>query len=122
MPGKVPPSWSELGAELQQETFRHSVRVLILLALGTNGRLGFSDLLVLTQVGKGSLSHHLKQLEAVGFVSVRTVLTFVGPRVLVTITPEGEAAYARLAQVLSRIMPGNRRPTVTVGSAAEPSH
>jgi DNA-binding MarR family transcriptional regulator len=92
-----------LGDELQAEVLRHSHRVLLLLALGVNRRLGFTDLLHLTRLGKGSLSHHLEQLERAGFIRFQNVFTIGGPRVLIEITAAGDESYRRLTRQLSAV-------------------
>lgn len=94
-----------LGAQFAQEQLRSSARILILLALGVNQRLTFSDLLELTHVAKGSLSYHLKQLETAGLVHSATVFTFNGQRVAVTITSKGQELYGYLVEELRRLPP-----------------
>lgn len=112
---------SELGLPLRGELFRHTSRLVILLSLGTNKRLGFSQLLKLTGLSKGSLSHHLHQLEAARFVSVREVFTTSGPRVVVSITPAGQEACGRLRQALVKMVREEPPSPVLTGPATEPS-
>jgi DNA-binding MarR family transcriptional regulator len=97
-----------LGDQLQSEVLRHSHRVLLLLSLGVNRRLGFTELLQLTHLGKGSLSHHLDQLERAGLVRSRGVFTFAGPRVVIEITDAGDATFRRLTQALSDVARSRR--------------
>lgn len=97
------PGLRQLGDVLLQESLRNSVRVLILISLGINRALGFSELLELTSTSKGSLGHHLEQLESAGFVRSRMVFTFSGPRVRVEITPQGLGVYERLTSELARL-------------------
>lgn len=104
--GAVRPSLVGLGAQLAQEELRSSARVLIVLALGVNRRLTFTDLLELTHVAKGSLSYHLRQLETAGLVSTATVFTFRGQRMVVSITENGGELYRRLVEEL-RALPSN---------------
>lgn len=103
MTGDARPSkpLRQLGEELHDEALRSSARLLILLSLGLNRRIGFSELLELTRVGKGSLSHHLSVLSDRGLVVTRTVFSLGGPRVAVEITPKGEEAYLRLVGALT---------------------
>lgn len=98
-----PPDLKVLGDFLLQDPLKNSVRVLILLSLGMNRHLGFTDLLELTEVSKGSLSHHLDQLGAAGFVRSRMVFTLAGPRLRVEITPQGLAVYESLTRTLAQI-------------------
>ncbi len=99
-----------LGDVLTQEPLRNSIRVLILISLGMNRALAFSDLLELTGTSKGSLGHHLEQLESASLVRTRMVFTLGGPRLRVEITPQGLAKYAELARELARVVAA--RPTV----------
>ena len=93
-----------LGDVLLQEPLRNSIRVLILISLGMNRTLAFSDLLELTGTSKGSLGHHLEQLESAGLVRTRMVFTLGGPRIRVEITPQGLAKYDELARELGRLV------------------
>ncbi len=108
-----------LGEYLRQEPLRNSVRVLILLSLGINRRLSFTELLELTQVSKGSLSHHLDQLVSAGLVRSRMVFTIGGPRVQVEITPQGVAVYAELSRTLAGLSDRTGGRATPPGSVAE---
>lgn len=92
-----------LGDFLLQDPLKNSVRVLILLSLGMSRHLGFTDLLELTEVSKGSLTHHLDQLAEAGLVSSRMVFTLMGPRVRVEITPKGIGAFDNLTRALAQV-------------------
>lgn len=94
------PSLAGLGERFAQEELRSSARVLILLALGVNRHLTFTDLLDLTHVAKGSLNYHLRQLETAGLVHMATVFTIRGQRQLVSITENGGELYRRLVEEL----------------------
>lgn len=80
---------AELFESLRDPALKSSVRLLILISLGINTRLGFSDLLKLTGTGKGSLHNHLSRLEASGYVSVTRYSFFSSARVRVEITGKG---------------------------------
>jgi DNA-binding HxlR family transcriptional regulator len=118
--GRSPPAdLKGLGDFFLQEPLRHSVRVLILLSLGMNPHLGFTDLLELTGVSKGSLSHHLDALRAAGLATTRTVFTLAGPRVRAEITPRGRTVFEGLTRSLVQLSArGNVRPPAE-GSASE---
>ncbi len=108
MPGPEPagpggPGLRAIGDFLLQESLRHSVRVLILISLGINRHLSFSELLELTATSKGSLSHHLEQLASAGFVETRMVFTLGGPRVRVEITAKGLGVYEELTRALGQL-------------------
>jgi DNA-binding MarR family transcriptional regulator len=94
-----------LGRYLLQDPLRNSVRVLILISLGINRRLSFTDLLELTGTSKGSLSHHLDQLSGAGLAASRMVFTLSGPRVQVEITARGLAVYQDLTRTLAGLSP-----------------
>jgi len=98
------PGLRTLGDVLLKESLRNSVRVLILISLGLNRALSFSELLELTGTSKGSLGHHLELLESAGFLRSRMVFTLGGPRVRVEITPQGIAVYEELARALGRLV------------------
>jgi len=110
-----------LGDFLRQEPLKNSVRVLILMSLGMNRHLGFTDLLELTSVSKGSLSHHLDQLAAAGYVRSRMVFTLAGPRLRVEITAQGLEVFERLTQSLSQVASHDGGERESAGSATEPS-
>jgi DNA-binding HxlR family transcriptional regulator len=97
----APASLQTLRDELQPEVLRHSHRILILLAMGVNRRLGFTELMRLTRLGKGSLSHHLDQLARAGLIRSQNVFTIAGPRVMVEITPSGDESFQRLTTTLA---------------------
>ena len=118
MPEELPSSMQELGSQLRAEVFRHTSRVVILLSLGTNKHLWFSQLVKLTGLSKGSLGHHLHQLEAAGFVSAREVFTVSGPRVRISITPAGKEAFDRLSGILARLARDEIPPSRIPGPAA----
>lgn len=111
-----------LGGFLLQEPLRNSVRVLILISLGINGHLGFTELLGLTATSKGSLSHHLDQLASAGLARSRMVFTLAGPRVRVELTPEGRRVYGELSRALAELPPGGSEGAQPQGPAAELSH
>lgn len=121
MPERPSPSNLGSGAPLRGELFRHTSRVVILLSLGTNKRLIFSQLLRLTGLSKGSLGHHLRQLESAGFVSLREVFTVSGPRVVVSITPAGQEACDLLRRELVRLVREEPFSQILLGPAAGPS-
>ncbi len=118
-PGTGAPGLRAIGDFLLQESLRHSVRLLILISLGINRRLSFSELLELTSTSKGSLSHHLDQLVAAGYVESRMVFTLGGPRVRVEITAKGLAVYEDLARALGRLGAPAGRAASGSGPAAE---
>jgi DNA-binding MarR family transcriptional regulator len=117
-PPAVAPDLRTLGDYLLQDPLRSSVRVLILISLGMNRRLSFTDLLELTGSSKGSLSHHLDQLSAAGLLRSRMVFTLAGPRIQVEITPQGLSVYDRLCRTLSELAPANPPRTSSEGPAA----
>jgi DNA-binding MarR family transcriptional regulator len=82
-----------LGEQLNDPCLKSSTRILILISLAINRRLGFIDLLHLTGMGKGSLSNHLEKLEAAGYIKTRRIMIFGGHRVMVEATEKGLQVY-----------------------------
>ncbi len=112
------PGLRTVGDVLLQDPLRNSVRVLILLSLGINRQLGFPELLELTGTSKGSLSHHLEQLAAAGYVESRMVFTLGGPRIRVEITARGREVYESLTGALARLGRASASAGTAQGSAA----
>jgi DNA-binding MarR family transcriptional regulator len=92
-----------LGEQLSDQSLRSSTRILILISLALNKKLGFTDLLNLTGTGKGSLSNHLEKLEAAEYVKSVSTMTFSGSRVVVEITQKGMDAYENLVKTLAKL-------------------
>jgi len=104
---EAPEPLASLGEQFSQEELRSSARVLIMLSLGVNRRMGFAALLRLSRCAKGSLSYHLKQLETAGLLRTSTVFTLGGPRVVAEITEKGQERYTGLIDELQRLPVGN---------------
>lgn len=85
-----PEKFSDVFDHLRDPALKSSIRLLILLSLGMNTRLNFSDLLKLTRVGKGSLHNHIMKLESSGFVSTTKYSFFSSQRLRVELTQKGE--------------------------------
>jgi DNA-binding HxlR family transcriptional regulator len=117
-PERGEPGLRTLGDVLLQESLRNSVRVLILISLGINRTLTFSELLELTSISKGSLGHHLDQLASAGFLRSRMVFTLGGPRVRVEITSQGLAVYGELSVALARLVSARGAEPSPKGPAA----
>jgi DNA-binding MarR family transcriptional regulator len=95
-----------LGDLLSDPCLKSSTRILILISLALNKKLGFTDLLHLTGIGKGSLSNHLEKLEAAGYVKTRRLMIFGGHRIVIEITERGIEAYDRYVTTVSRLRGG----------------
>lgn len=80
------------------------VRLAILSALGTHGRLSFNELKALTEATDGNLSTHSQKLEAAGYV--RSLKGTFGrrPKTSYEITPDGRAALMSYLDALDRLM------------------
>jgi DNA-binding MarR family transcriptional regulator len=90
-----------LRGQLTDPSLKSSTRGLILVSLALNRKMIFIDLLTLTGIGKGSLSHHLERLESSGYITVRTKATFSGDRSIIEITEKGLVAYNTLVKIMS---------------------
>jgi DNA-binding MarR family transcriptional regulator len=93
----------EFASMLDEPALRSTARLLILASLALNCRMGFTSLLQLTGLGKGSLSAHLDQLEKAGFLRLRRVLTIAGPKVVAEIAPKGLEAYEKYIRALEKL-------------------
>jgi DNA-binding MarR family transcriptional regulator len=80
------------------------VRLAILSALGSHGRLGFNELKALTGATDGNLSTHSQRLEAAGYV--RAAKGPLGRRTKTTyeITTGGRAALMAYLDQLEKLM------------------
>lgn len=93
----------ELAEFFEDPTLKSSVRLLIVISLALNRRLGFTELLELTGTGKGSLSNHLERLAAAGYVKIRVVPTLKGPRTVVEVTDKGLETYRKYLALIEKI-------------------
>lgn len=97
-----------LGDLLSDPCLKSSTRILILISLALNKKLGFTDLLHLTGIGKGSLSNHLEKLEAAEYVKTRRTMIFGGHRIVIEITQKGIEAYDSYVTTVSRLRNGDQ--------------
>jgi DNA-binding MarR family transcriptional regulator len=103
-----------LGEQLSDPALRSTTRILILVSLAVNGKLGFLDLLGLTGMGKGSLSNHLEKLEAGGYIKTRRVMVFGGHRVMAEITEKGLRTYESYLSAMRLLAGASRNHTPAV--------
>ena len=94
----------KLGMLLNEPVMKSTARLSILITLALNSKLTFTELLIITSIGKGSLSNHIEKLESNGLVNVRTVLRSSGSRVIVEITEKGMAVYRKYSEILRYLM------------------
>jgi len=88
---------------LDNEALRSSARILILISLAINDRMYFTDLLKLTETGKGSLSNNLDILKKYGYITDKMVFTISGPRRLIYITEKGKEFYGMYTKLISKL-------------------
>jgi DNA-binding MarR family transcriptional regulator len=101
-----------LANTLQDQCLKSSARLLILISLSINKKLGFTEILELTGLGKGSLSNHIQKLEESGYIRTRKVTVFGGRRLIVEITEKGLSAYNDYLNLLrSIVLNQDRSPT-----------
>lgn len=93
-----------LQGHFNEPVMKSTARLLILITLALNRKLSFADLLMITSLGKGSLSNHLEKLESNNLIKIRTVFRAAGPRVYVEITQLGEEAYKNYSQLLKYLL------------------
>jgi DNA-binding MarR family transcriptional regulator len=80
------------------------VRLAILSALGTHGRLSFNELKALTEATDGNLSTHSQKLEAAGYVRSLKGMFGRRPKTSYEITPGGRQALMDYLDALDRLM------------------
>lgn len=98
----LPDALKDLGERFNDPALKSSTRILILISLGLNRKMSVVRILRLTGMEKGSISNHLKKLEASGLVTTKTSKTFGGYRTTVEITEKGLTACIELLEALSR--------------------
>ena len=96
-------SISELADALRDSLLKSSMRLLILMALATNKRLTFTQLLNLTGGGKGSLNNNLSKLEEGKLIKFQNAFTLKGPRLFVTITENGLKIYRTYINLIKNL-------------------
>ncbi len=111
---------ADLFSFLKDPALKSSVRLLILVSLGINKRLNFSELLKLTGTGKGSLHNHLSTLEQSGYIKVTRYSFFSSPKVRVEITDAGEEVVRSYLKGLeSADLSGSNKKVVTKNQSAD---
>lgn len=103
-------SLNELGRKINDPALKSSTRLLIIVTLAINTRMTFTDLMLVTSTGKGSLSHHIQKLQEGGLIRTRTALSLAGPRVMVEITDNGLDVYRQYISLLRSIINPDRNP------------
>jgi len=93
----------ELAELFDDVTMKSSLRLLIVISLSINKRMGFTDLLKLTGAGKGSLSNHLERLSAGGYIRLRVIPTLGGPRTVAEVTQKGLETYRKYLEIMEKI-------------------
>ena len=88
---------------LQDDALKSMVRILILISLALNDKMYFSDLVMLTNTGKGSLSNHLDILIKYGYIKDKNVFTISGPRRVLEITEKGKTFYQNYTKIISKL-------------------
>lgn len=88
---------------LQDDALKSMVRILILISLALNDKMYFSDLIMLTNTGKGSLSNHLDILIKYGYIKDKNVFTIGGPRRILEITEKGKTFYQDYTEIISKL-------------------
>jgi DNA-binding transcriptional ArsR family regulator len=97
------PQVKEISSILNDRCLRSSPRLLILLCLAMNEKLGFTELSKLTGLSKGSLGNHLTKLYASNYILVKEYSFFSSKRISVRITDEGMKAVSRYITAISNL-------------------
>ncbi len=94
---------ADLKLLLQDDALKSMVRILILISLAINDKMYFTDILALTDIGKGSLSNHLDILIKYGYITDKDVFTLGGPRRILQITEKGKMFYHNYTKIISKL-------------------
>ncbi len=78
-----------LSSIFNDRILKSSSRLLILICLSMNRKLGFTELSKLTGLAKGSLGNHLTKLSSSGLISVSEHSFFTSRRIAIKITVKG---------------------------------
>ena len=100
-PRKNVEVYAELFETISDPALKSSVRLMILVSLGMNKRMNFSDLLKLTGSGKGSLHNHITKLESAGYISTRKYSFFSSPKLKIEITEKGMGVVQKYLDIVS---------------------
>ncbi len=84
-----PDSLKRLSSIFNDRALKSSPRLLILISLSMNRKLGFTELSRLTGLAKGSLGNHLMKLSSSGYVTIIEHSFFSSKRVTIKITEKG---------------------------------
>lgn len=93
-----------LSEQMNEPVLKSSARILIIITLFIHKKLTFTEIQEALGAGKGSLSNHIEKLEKSGLVTVLTVPTIFGPRVVVEITENGIEFYKNYSRLMKIIL------------------
>ncbi|MBE7491852.1 MAG: transcriptional regulator [Planctomycetes bacterium] len=80
------------------------LRLAILAALGSHGRLTFNELKGLTEATDGNLSTHTQKLETAGYIQAAKGMFGGRSKTTYEITPGGRAALAAYLDALEKLL------------------
>ncbi len=111
-------SFEEISAIFNDRVLKSSSRLLILICLSMNKKLGFTDLSRLTGLSKGSLGNHLLKLSASGYITMTEHSFFSSKRVNVRITPKGNDTVQRYVMAIGKLKLAERNDS-TMNNASD---
>jgi len=91
------------GLDEQSKAFHTQPRFSIMYLLFLKRRVGFTELKNLLGLTPGNLDHHLRKLEAAGFVRNRKILSW-RPLNMINITEEGASSFREYAIHLKELL------------------
>jgi DNA-binding MarR family transcriptional regulator len=96
-------------AELRQAAdldrlIHEPARLVIVTILSTLEKADFRFLLTQSGLTKGNLSAHLSKLEAAGYVHIEKTYRGKIPQTLISLTPEGQAAFEAYRKQLKTLV------------------
>jgi DNA-binding MarR family transcriptional regulator len=103
MAGKTKANPAQAALELDP-IIHERVRLAMLSALGTHGRLSFNELKALTETTDGNLSTHSQKLEAAGYIRSLKGMFGRRPKTSYEITTGGRQALMDYLDSLDRLM------------------
>ncbi len=93
----------EFHSVFNDRCLKSSSRLLILVCLSMNEKLGFTELSKLTGLSKGSLGNHLIKLQVSNYITVKEYSFFSSKRISVKITQEGKEAVKRYIKAINNM-------------------
>lgn len=96
-------SLNVLSSIFNDRIMKSSSRLLILICLSMNKKLGFTEVSKLTGLAKGSLGNHISKLASSGYITVTEHSLFTSKRVIIRITEKGQKVIDKYVSALNEL-------------------